>query len=145
MQIIFNLIKICGGLILLILVILVSEWIYSEIRFQAWLGQDKRRLDFSAYHTTIELKRAIFAKLPLGSTEDEIQAFMITNGDIQQEPDIVADNIFGVVMKMDQSGRGFFRLIASGLVTGVWIIIFHLDPEDHTLVDITIKAFAEGL
>lgn len=32
-----------------ILAVLIGEWAYAELRFQIWVRQDERRLDFSAY------------------------------------------------------------------------------------------------
>ena len=78
------------GIIILIILLcclttLVGEWVYSEARFQLWLNQDERRFDFSSYDTPEELREALLVKLPPGSSEEQVQALLIVNGNTYQE------------------------------------------------------------
>ena len=119
------------------LLILLGEWGYSEIRFQIWLGQDEHRFDFSGYDTTDELREALLAELPVGTPEEEVQAFRMANGYSYRKPNKTFDGDFGIGMQKSQhSNRGFFGLRV--LLPGIWIIFFELDPTDHTLVDIEV-------
>ena len=140
MKILSNiLVRILGTLIIFILVVLVSEWVYSEIKFQGWLRQDEDRLDFSTYDDPEELRQDILARLPLGSSEEELQAFMVTQGNIYRKPtDNGSYGPFGVGIVKSQAGRGFFGLKRFILPYEAWGIHFVLDPDDHTLIDINV-------
>ena len=125
-------------IILCCLTTLVGEWVYSEARFQLWLNQDERRLDYSSYDTPEELRNALLTKLPPGSSEEQVQAFLIVNGNTYQKPGMGTKGRFGVVMQEhSHSNRGLFGLRV--FLPGVWIIFFELDPTDHTLADISIE------
>ncbi len=136
----FNiLLRILGSLIIFIVVVLVSEWVYSEIKFQIWLRQDERRLDFSTYDNPEELRQDILARLPLGSSEEEVQAFRMVHGFIYRKPSVsVYSGSFEVGMIESQAGRGFFGLKQFILPYESWGIGFILDPNDHTLIAIDI-------
>ncbi len=137
----FNiLIRILGGLIIFIAVALISEWVYSEIKFQIWLRQDESRLDFSTYDTPEELRQDILAILPLGNSEEAVQAFVMAQGSIYQKPTISSyyDGSFLVTIVRSQAGRGFFGFKRFVLPYESWGIHFILDPNDHTLIDINI-------
>jgi hypothetical protein len=128
--------KFLGLIVILVTVILAGEWIYSEIQFQVWLSQDERRFDFSGYDTPEELKEALLQKLPIGSSEEEIQAFRLAHGYIYREPSIVRGSLV-VGMQMSQQGRGLFGL-RHFFFGGLWIVLFEVNPVDHSLEDISI-------
>ncbi|MFC1976253.1 hypothetical protein ACFLXQ_07630 [Chloroflexota bacterium] len=139
MKKVFEILGITLGLtVLFILTILIGEWVYSEIQFQIWLSQDPRRFDFSGYDTAEELREALLTKLPLGSSETEVQAFKIANGYTYRKPGKGASGRFGVVIQEAQgSSRGLFGFRV--FFGGMWIIFFELDRQDHSLVDISVK------
>jgi hypothetical protein len=122
-----------------IVVILVCEWVYSEIKFQIWLRQDERRLDFSVYDSPEEVRDDILTILPLGSSEEEVQAFRMAHEFIYRKPvTSVYSGSFEVTMIVSQAGRGFFGLKRFILPYESWGIGFILDPTDHTLIDIDV-------
>ena len=136
-------IMVIAGCLLLpvcILAVLLGEWVYSEIRFQIWVRQDEYRLDFSAYDDPEELKEAILAKLPIGSTEEAVQDFREAHGWPYRSPTASTYGPFGVSMVEYRSGRGLFGLRGVLFIHhNIWGIRFELNPTDHTLKDIHLK------
>ncbi len=120
-------------ILLCLLTVLASEWTYAEIRFQQWLNQNEYRLDFSTYSTPEELKKAIFTKLPIGSSITEVQAFRQSYGYSYKEPDVIPH----IPFYRYKAGRGLFGMRAF-FYPYVWVIYFKLDPTDYSLVDIEV-------
>jgi hypothetical protein len=138
-SIIKGIFRILGILVVLVIVVLIVEWVYSEIKFQVWLSQDEKRIDFSTYDNAEELRQDILAILPLGSSEEEVQAFRIANGFVYRKPTTgVYSGTFGVGMVKSQAGRGFFGFKKFILPYKSWGVSFILNPDDHTLIDISV-------
>jgi hypothetical protein len=130
---------ICIGLFL-------GDWVYSEITFRVWLNQDQRHIDFSLYTDEKQLREALFAKLPVGSPEEEVKAFYLANRKYSLEltewqPKIISDK-YGVALHVWTGSHGN---IVTRVFSGRWIIFFHLDPIDHSLEDITARRFGSEL
>jgi hypothetical protein len=121
------------------ILVLVGEWLYAEIRFQIWLRQDEHRLDFSAYNDPEELKKSLLTKLPLGSSEEAVQAFRMAHGWPYRPPMDSKYGPYGVGMTEYRAGRGLFGLRGFLFTSdNIWAIEFDLDPTNHTLVDIQV-------
>lgn len=129
--------KVFGAVVILILVVLIGEWVYSEIKFQIWLNQDEHRVDFSDYDDAEELRDALLVKLPLGSSEEDVQTFIEANGYIFRRPvDNKSYGPFSTGLLVSQTGRGFFDL--REFFHLAWGIRFVFNPKDHTLIDILV-------
>jgi hypothetical protein len=131
--------KVFGWAIVLILMILLIGWVPFEIRYWLWTNQDERRLDFAAYDDTEELRNDILNKLPLGSSEEEVQSFIRANGHSYTEPEkqFQYENTFGIVITESRAGRGIFALEA--MYVGGWVIFFQLSPKDHKLMNLSVR------
>jgi len=132
----------------------VGEWAYTDIRYQRWLSENKLRVDFSAFQSREEVRKALLKKLPVATPKEDLMAFRCENG-MQH----------GVWLKTTDSERGYTiaeclefckscnRMIRVNvgktnrghflrrLLAGDWIIFLELDPDTHTLIDIQVKGY----
>ncbi|MBI1881930.1 MAG: hypothetical protein HYR94_27460 [Chloroflexi bacterium] len=124
----------------------LADWVYTEITFQMWLSQDQRHVDFSLYSDK-QLREILLAKLPIGSSEEEVKAFYLANskyglvGLNEWEPREDSEG-YGVSLQVWAVNHGNIVMRMYG---GKRIVSFDLDPVNHTLVDIIVKSFGSEL
>ncbi len=134
-----SLLYLFGSIILTWIVLLMAEWAIAEIRFQVWLHEDEQRIDFSAYDDAEEFREVLLTKLPLGSSEEEVQTFRLANGMRYKTP-YKSSDFFGLFMAGRRYDRGLFGLRPILFIhNNSWWIRFELDPTDHRLIDIHVS------
>ena len=130
------------GLVLLCLFGLLAERVYTEVRYQLWLRQDERRVNFKAYDDPEALRDKLLTLIPLGSSEQDARSFIIANGDPRDLPPSGGEGgygPFGVGMFASRAPRGFLAFMMLFASYPGWGITFELDPEDHRVIEIHVR------
>ena len=53
----------------------IGEWISNELNYANWIKANTLRVNFASFDTTDEAEKAILKKIPIGSSEAELQTF----------------------------------------------------------------------
>lgn len=138
--------RVLQGVVIIILLcsgLMLGEWAYTEITFQEWMRQDEHRIDFSIYDSEEQLRDALLTKLPIGSSEEELKAFHLANREegSKWEPKEVSSDNDGIVLRVVMVSAAK-RGIIFNRKNNRWIILFLLDPINHTLVDTKVGRFS---
>lgn len=127
----------------------------TENIYQRWLNENDLRVDFSIYEGRNEVREALLLKLPVGTPEEETQAFYIANTlQVSRPYGWKPENIesacwntlrsygfschYGVIIWVDETNRGH---LLRRMFSGEYIIYFELDPDTHKLMDIQVGYF----